>query len=142
MAIRTAEALWEGSLKEGKGNFKVESGVLDSPFTWGTRFGEDAGANPEEIIGAAHAGCFSMFMSALLTGAGHPPTRIHTTAKVHLGKDDIGPAITKIELHSEAVVPDIDEKTFSEIAQKSKQNCPVSKALAGVGEITLSAKLV
>jgi lipoyl-dependent peroxiredoxin len=137
MAIRNAEAIWTGTLKEGKGTFKLGSGVFESDYTWAARFEEAPGTNPEELIGAAHAGCYSMFLSALLTKAGYTPTRIHTTAKVHL---EAGPTITLIELETHAEVPGLDEKTFQEQAQAAKQNCPVSKALASV-EIRLSAQL-
>jgi osmotically inducible protein OsmC len=137
MSIRNAEAIWTGTLKEGKGTFKLGSGVFESDYTWAARFEEAPGTNPEELIGAAHASCFSMFLSALLTKAGYTPTRIHTTAKVHL---EAGPTITLIELETHAEVPGLDEKTFQEQAQAAKKNCPVSKALASV-EIRLSAQL-
>ena len=137
MSIRNAEAIWTGTLKEGKGTFKLGSGVFESDYTWAARFEEAPGTNPEELIGAAHAGCYSMFLSALLTKAGYIPTRIHTTAKVHL---EAGPTITLIELDTQAEVPGLDEKTFQEQAQTAKKNCPVSKALASV-EIKLSARL-
>lgn len=137
MSIRNAEAIWTGTLKEGKGKFKLGSGVFESDYTWAARFEEAPGTNPEELIGAAHAGCYSMFLSALLTKAGYIPTRIHTTAKVHL---EAGPTITLIELDTQAEVPGLDEKTFQEQAQAAKKNCPVSKALASV-EIGLNAQL-
>lgn len=137
MSIRNAEAIWTGTLKEGKGTFKLGSGVFESDYTWAARFEEAPGTNPEELIGAAHAGCYSMFLSALLTKAGYTPTRIHTSAKVHL---EAGPTITLIELETQAEVPGLDEKTFQEQAQAAKMNCPVSKALASV-EIRLKAQL-
>ena len=139
MAVRNAEAVWQGTLKEGAGTMKLGSGAYEGPFTYASRFEEGPGTNPEELIGAAHAGCFSMFLSALLTNAGYTPTRVHTTAKVHLGA---GPAITLIELNTEAEVPNLDENTFQEKAAAAKAGCPVSKALAGVGEIQLTPKLV
>ena len=139
MAVRNAEAVWQGTLKEGAGTMKLGSGAYEGPFTYASRFEEGPGTNPEELIGAAHAGCFSMFLSALLTNAGYTPTRVHTTAKVHLGA---GPAITLIELNTEAEVPNLDENTFQEKAAAAKAGCPVSKALAGVGGIQLTAKLV
>jgi osmotically inducible protein OsmC len=138
MAVRNAEAVWEGNLKEGKGHFKTGSGAIEGAYTFRTRFEEEPGTNPEELIGAAHAGCFSMFLSAVLSNAGYSVKRIHTTAKVHLGE---GPTITKIELDTEAEVPGLDEKTFQEQAEVSKKGCPVSKALAGP-EIVLNARLV
>jgi osmotically inducible protein OsmC len=137
MPVRSAEAIWTGTLKEGKGKLKSGSGVFESDYTWAARFEEEPGTNPEELVGAALAGCYSMFLSALLTKANLTPTRIHTTAKVHL---EAGPTITLIELVTHAVVPGLDEKTFQEQAQAAKQNCPVSKALASV-EIQLTAVL-
>jgi len=140
MPIRTAKAVWSGTLREGQGTMKLGSGptAYEGPYTFSSRFEEGAGTNPEELIGAAHAGCFSMFLSAVLTDAGYKPTRIRTTAKVHLGA---GPKITTIELDTEAQVPNLDEKAFLEFAETSKQKCPVSQALAGP-EIKLTAKLV
>ena len=137
MAIRIAEAVWTGTLKEGKGALKLGSGAFDGSYTWASRFEEAPGTNPEELIGAAHAGCYSMFLSSLLTKAGYPPTRIQTTAKVHL---EAGPTITLIELDTIAEAPGLDEKTFQEQAEAAKKNCPVSKALASV-EIRLSTRL-
>lgn len=139
MAVRKSEAVWEGTLKEGKGTMKLGSGAYEGEYTWASRFAEGQGTNPEELIGAAHAGCFSMFLSAQLTNAGFPPNRIYTTATVHLTD---GPTISKIELNSEAEVPGVDQKTFMELAEKSKANCPVSKALASVPEITMNIKLI
>lgn len=141
MAVRSAEAIWEGNLQQGHGTMKVGSGAFEGAYTFKTRFEEEPGTNPEELIGAAHAGCFSMFLSAVLSGAGHVPTRVHTTAKVHLGRVDNAPTITKIELNTEAEVPGLDEATFLEHAEASKKGCPVSKALAGP-EIVLNAKLI
>ena len=138
MAIRTSSAEWKGSLKEGSGTMKLASGAFEGPYTYSSRFEEGPGSNPEELIGAAHAGCFSMFLAALLSNAGFVPTRIHTTAAVHLRA---GPTIALIELKTEAEVPNISEAAFLEQAEAAKKNCPVSKALAAV-EITLNAKLV
>lgn len=137
MAIRNAEATWFGTLKEGKGSLRLGSGAFEGAYTWAARFEDAPGTNPEELIGAAQAGCFTMFLSALLTKAGYSPARIHTTARVHL---EAGPTITLIELETRAAVPGLDEKTFQEQAEAAKTNCPVSKALAGV-EIRLNAKL-
>ena len=115
------------------------SGHLDAPYTFATRFeGAAGGTNPEELIGAAQAGCFSMFLAAQLTNAGHPPTRIETTATVHLGA---GPTITKIELVTVAVVPGVSADVFKEKVDFSKKNCPISKALASIPELTFSATL-
>ncbi len=142
MAIRKAETTWNGTLTEGNGNMKVESGAFDVPFSFSTRFGNEKGTNPEELIGAAHAGCFSMFLSAVLTNNGFPPVRIHTVAEVHFGSDDTGPVIEKISLTTEAEVPKVSEEKFTEFVAISKQNCPISRALAAVSEIEVNAKLV
>jgi osmotically inducible protein OsmC len=138
MAVRSAEARWEGTLREGSGTLKLGSGVYEGPYTYASRFEEEPGTNPEELIGAAHAGCYSMFLSALLSKAGLTPTSIQTTAKVHLGA---GPAVTKIELTCEASVPGLDATAFQEHAQAAKANCPISKALSAV-PMELTATLV
>jgi osmotically inducible protein OsmC len=138
MPIRTASAIWNGTLKEGAGQMKLGSGAFEGAFSFGTRFEEVPGTNPEELIGAAHAGCFSMFLSALLTQAGYVPTRIATSAKVHLGD---GPRITLIELETQAQVPNLDESVFQEKVSEAKENCPISKALASV-ELHVAAQLV
>jgi lipoyl-dependent peroxiredoxin len=138
MPIRTSSAEWKGSLKEGAGTVKLASGAYEGPYTFYSRFEEAQGTNPEELVGAAHAGCFSMFLAALLSDAGFVPTRIHTTAAVHLRA---GPTIALIELKTEAEVPNISEAAFLEHAEAAKKKCPVSKALAAV-EVTLQAKLV
>jgi osmotically inducible protein OsmC len=137
MAIRESSANWLGNLKEGRGTMRVGAGAYDGPYTFASRFEEGPGTNPEELIGAAHAGCFSMFLSALLSDAGHAPLRIATTAKVHLGA---GPKITLIELDTVGDVPGIDEATFLDFAEKAKIGCPVSQALASV-EMKLTASL-
>ena len=138
MAIRASSAEWKGSLKEGSGTMRLASGAYEGAFTFSSRFEEGKGTNPEELIGAAHAGCFSMFLAALLSGAGYEVKRIHTTATVHLRA---GPTIALIELKTEAEVPGIEEAAFLEQAEAAKKNCPVSKALASV-ETTLSARLL
>jgi osmotically inducible protein OsmC len=137
MAIRHSEATWLGTLREGKGTMKVGT-FYEGPYTYASRFESGEGTNPEELVGAAHAGCFSMFLSSVLTKAGFPPTSIHTTATVHLTE---GPTISVIELNCTAVVPNVDEKTFQEQAEAAKKGCPVSKALASV-DIKLTATLV
>jgi osmotically inducible protein OsmC len=141
MAIQSASAEWNGSLKEGAGNMRVGSGAVDGPYTFASRFETGKGTNPEELIGAAHAGCFSMALSAALGRAGHNPTSIRTNAKVHLGTSDAGPTITRIDLEVEGVVPGIDAAQFKEFAEGAKKNCVVSRALAGVQTITLNATL-
>ena len=139
MAVRTSTAEWKGTLKEGSGTMRVGSGAYDGPFTYASRFEEGPGTNPEELVGAAHAGCFSMFLSALLTAAGFTPTRISTTATVHLTD---GPTISLIELHTDAEVPGLTDADLQTHAAAAKKNCPVSKALAGGPEIKLEVHLV
>jgi osmotically inducible protein OsmC len=138
MPVRSANAVWKGTLKEGSGHLKLESGVYEGPYTFASRFETDPGTNPEELIGAAHAGCYSMFLSALLTNAKYTPTSINTTAKVHLGE---GPTIHLIELTTEAQVPGLGADEFQELAEKAKANCPVSKALSAV-EMKLTVTLL
>ena len=139
MSIRHADAHWAGTLKEGSGTLKVESGAFEGPYTWADRFADGGGTNPEELVGAAHAGCYTMFLSAVLTRNGFAPTSIDTQAAVHLTD---GPTISKIVLTVKAVVPDVDAASFAEYAQEAKEKCPVSKALAGGPEIVLDASLV
>ena len=141
MPARTAEAEWRGNLTEGKGNIKLGSGAFEGAYDWRSRSADGAGTNPEELIAAAHSGCFSMALSAQLAEAGHPPVRIHTTARVQLDKVENGFAITRIDLTTEGEVPGIDAATFQEQAEKAKTGCPVSKVLAGA-EIHLKAALV
>jgi osmotically inducible protein OsmC len=135
MTVRNAEAVWTGNLREGQGTMKF--GSFSGPFTRASRFESGEGTNPEELIGAAHAGCFSMFLSSVLTKAGFPPNRIQTTARVHLVD---GPTIQTIELDTEADVPNLDDAAFQRHAEEAKKGCPVSKALAGV-DIQLTARL-
>ena len=142
MSVRHAESVWNGNLKDGNGVMKLGSGELEAPFSFSTRFEEEPGTNPEELIGAAHSGCFSMFLSAVLTKAGFAPNKIETKAQVTLDQVDGAPWITKIHLICRADVPGVDEATFAEQVQVSKTGCPVSKALASVKEITVDAQLV
>jgi osmotically inducible protein OsmC len=141
MAKRTASAVWEGTLREGKGTIKLGSGAFEGQYSFSSRFEEGTGTNPEELVGAAHAGCFSMALAAGLTKAGHNPKRISTNANVSLEKVGEGFKITTIELITEGEVPGIDEQTFLEAAESAKKNCPVSQALAGV-DIKLNATFV
>lgn len=141
MPVRTAEAEWKGNLPEGSGKMKLGSGAYEGPFTFKSRMENGPGTNPEELIGAAHAGCFSMAFSHQLATAGHAPKRVHTSAKVTFEKTDAGFAITSIALETEGEVPGISEAKFQELAEAAKKGCPVSKALAGTN-ITLKAKLI
>ncbi|MDX9990744.1 MAG: OsmC family protein [Anaerolineales bacterium] len=138
MTTRTSFAEWKGNLKEGAGTMKLASGTYEGPFTFASRFEDGKGTNPEELIGAAQAGCFSMYFSLLLTKAGYTVENISTSATVHLGE---GPTITRIEVKTEAKIPGIPESEFLALAEDAKKNCPISKALAGP-EITLSATLL
>ena len=141
MPVRTADAQWEGTLQDGKGTMRFGSGAFEGQYSFASRFENGTGTNPEELIAAAHAGCFSMALSGGLSRAGHPPNRVHTTAKVHLEKGDAGFRISTIELETEAEVPGIDDAAFQEAAAAAKAGCPVSKALAAV-DIKLNARLV
>jgi osmotically inducible protein OsmC len=141
MPVRKAKAMWEGGLKGGKGTVALGSGAFQGPYSFGSRFENASGTNPEELIGAAHAGCFSMAFAAGLEHAGHAPTRVSTAAQVHIEKVGEGFKITRIELSTEAEVPGIDEAAFQDLARKAKEGCPVSQALAGT-EIVLDARLV
>lgn len=138
MAIHSAHAVWKGNLVDGSGTMTLPKGAYEGPYTRASRFETGPGTNPEELIGAAHAGCFSMFLSAILSKSGFPPAEVRTTAKVHLGD---GPAITLIELETEASVPGCEEAVFLEHAERAKAGCPVSKALSAV-PMTLKATLV
>jgi osmotically inducible protein OsmC len=140
MPTRNSEATWEGDLKSGKGSMKLGSGAYTGAYSFQSRFESGTGTNPEELIAAAHAGCFSMALSHALAGAGFPPARVHTVAKVHLEKSADGFSIPRIDLETDADVPNITPEVFQEHAQKAKAGCPVSKVLAGA-QITLTAKL-
>ena len=141
MPARTASAVWQGDLKSGKGTMRLGSGAFEGKFSFASRFEEGTGTNPEELAGAAHAGCFSMAFSNELSKAGFVPTRVATTAKVHLEKTEAGFGISRIELATEAQVPRIDPAKFQEIAAAAKKGCPISKLFAGA-QIDLDAKLV
>ena len=140
MPVRDANAVWNGDIARGEGLMKLGSGAYEGKYSVPTRFENAAGTNPEELIGAAHAGCFSMALSAGLTKAGLKPNRIETNAKVHINKVGEGWKITLIELSTTGDVPGIDEKKFVEHAEQAKKGCPVSQALTGT-EIKLQAKL-
>ena len=141
MPVRSAEAEWKGSLSRGSGRMKLGSGAFDGPYTFASRFEDGRGTNPEELIGAAHAGCFSMALSHVLSEAGHIPDVVHTKVKVHIDKVNDGFKITTVELRTAGKVPGMDEKTFQEKAEAAKEGCPVSQALAGV-DIKLEAELL
>ena len=137
MPVRSATAEWSGTLREGQGTMRMQSGAYEGAYSFASRFEEGQGTNPEELLAAAHAGCFSMALSAGLSRAGIQPERIETTAKVHLEKVGDGFAITRIDIATQGRVPGIDEAKFREYAEAAKQNCPVSKLFAGA-EIRLT----
>jgi lipoyl-dependent peroxiredoxin len=141
MPVRKAEAEWQGNLTQGSGNLRLGSGAFSGPYSFASRFGEENKpvTNPEELIGAAHAGCFTMALDAALTKAGFEPKKLHTTASVRLDKVGEGFGITKITLELEGEVPDLPKDEFEKFAHEAKANCPVSKALAGT-EIELIIK--
>ena len=141
MATRNGSAEWRGDLKGGSGELTVGDGVFTGPYSFASRFEEGDGTNPEELIAAAHAACFTMALSSMLAEHGHAPESVRTTAKVHLRQTDAGPAITLIELETEGRVADIDEQHFAEHAEEAKAGCLVSRALAGVDEMTVTARL-
>lgn len=141
MAKRKAKAVWKGGISNGTGTMALGSGAFEGSFAVNTRMGDEPGTNPEELIGAALAGCFSMALSGALESAGHPPTNIETDATVGFGKDDAGFAITGIELVTNVSAEGISEEDFQKIAAETKTSCPVSKALTGVS-IELEANLV
>ena len=141
MATRNAKATWRGNLKEGEGTMALGSGVWEGPFSYKTRFEDGQGTNPEELIGAAEAGCFTMQLSATLAEAGHVPDSVQTDAKVHIRNIDGAPTISKIELVTRAKVPGLDDETFQKTAQETREICIISRALGAVGEITVDATL-
>jgi osmotically inducible protein OsmC len=141
MPQRTAQAQWSGDLKSGSGHMKFGGGAFDGAYSFDSRFGEGAGTNPEELIAAAHAGCFTMATAGGLTRAGFAPKRLSTTATVHLESESGGFSIKRIDLVMEASVPGIDDAAFQKVVEEAKKGCPVSRALAGVPEIVAKATL-
>lgn len=139
MSVRTAKSQWNGTLKDGKGtmNFSNYSG----PYTFKSRFEEGSGTNPEELVGAAHSGCYSMFLAALIGGEGLDPESVETTAKVHLGKDDLGPVITTIELDCQVKCEGLSQEKFQELSAAAKSGCPISRLVAAA-DIQLKAVLL
>ena len=141
MPTRRANARWEGSLTEGNGTMRMASGAYEGPYSFQSRFEEGDGTNPEELIAAAHAGCFSMALAAELGKAGHTPDSVETEATVHLDAVDDGFAIKRIDLQSRVNAPGVDDSTFQQAAEAAKKGCPVSLALAAVESIELDAQL-
>lgn len=141
MPVRKAEALWKGRLGKGEGTITLGSGGATLGYSFSSRFENGNGSNPEELIGAALAGCFSMALSMMLEQAGFPPDQIHTTARVHIEKDGNGFSITSIDLDTEGIVPGCSEEVFQKQTNAAKVGCPVSKALAS-NSISLRARLL
>jgi osmotically inducible protein OsmC len=142
MATRNGSAQWHGNLKDGSGTVTVGDGVWSGDYSFASRFEDGEGTNPEELIAAAHAGCFTMALSAQLAEAGHAPNSVKTTARVQIRNVDGLPTIDEIKLETEGDVPGIDQATFEQNAEDARGGCAVSRALAGVSNIELSAKLV
>ncbi len=141
MAVRTSTGTWRGDLRSGSGTVALGSGAFEGPYTFVSRFEEGPGTNPEELVAAAHGGCYAMFLANVLASNGAVAEEVQVTAKVHLGRDDVGPALTKIELVCRAKVPGISAEDFAKHAEAAKAGCPISKALASV-PIELDAQLV
>jgi osmotically inducible protein OsmC len=142
MPTRRADAVWKGSLKEGQGTVITESGAVNTPYNYVSRFEEGDQTNPEELVGAAHAGCYAMFLSALLSGDNYTVNAINTNAAVTLTPGEAGPTVTEIVLTVTGDVSEIDEASFLDYAQRAKERCPISKALASVASIQLNASLI
>src|SRR5258708_3952163 len=142
MPTRKSSAVWEGGLKDGKGNYKVGSGAVGGVYNFGSRFEEEAGSNPEELLAAAEAACYSMALSGGLEKNGTPPKKISTNAECTVEKEDVGFRITTMKLDVSATVPNIDDAKFQEIAKATLTGCPVSKAFAGNLNLQLNARLV
>jgi osmotically inducible protein OsmC len=142
MTARNGSAEWHGNLERGAGTITVGEGIFEGPYSYESRFGDGEGTNPEQLIAAAHAGCFTMALSNILSAAGNTPDSVHTNARVHLRNIDGAPTLARIDLDTEGRVTGIDEEQFQRYAEEAKAACPVSRALAGVPEIVLSAELV
>jgi len=142
MTVRNGSAEWRGDLQSGSGTVTVGDGIFEGAYSFGSRFGEEAGTNPEQLLAAAHAACFTMALANMLGSAGHVPESVHTNARVQLRNIDGAPTLSRIDLETEGKVPGVDAQEFERWAEEAKAKCPVSRALAGVPEIGLTAKLV
>lgn len=140
MSVRTASAEWKGDLKGGSGTVSTETGTVDAAYSFPSRFEDGEGTNPEELIGAALAGCYAMALSNVLDQAGHTPDRVAATVSVHLEVDDEGPSVTKLDIDCEAEVSGIDDETFQKHAEEAKEGCPISNAIAA--PVRLEARLL
>ena len=142
MTARNGRAVWRGDLESGSGTVTVGDGVFEGAYSFQSRFAEGEGTNPEQLIAAAHAGCFTMALSSILSAAGHAPESVRTNARVQLRNVDGEPTLTRIDLDTEGHVAGVGEQQFQRYADQAKATCPVSRALAGIPEIVLTAKLV
>jgi osmotically inducible protein OsmC len=142
MTARNGSAEWHGDVQSGSGKVAVGDGVFEGAYSYQSRFEEGDGTNPEQLIAAAHAACFTMALSNILSGAGHPPESVRTNARVQLRNIDGAPTLTRIDLETDGNVRGVDEQEFQRYAEGAKENCPVSRALAGIPEIVLSARLM
>jgi osmotically inducible protein OsmC len=142
MTARNGSAEWHGDLQSGSGKVTVGDGVFEGAYSYQSRFEEGEGTNPEQLIAAGHAACFTMALSNILSGAGHPPESVRTNARVQLRNIDGAPTLTRIDLETQGNVPGVDAQGFQRYAEDAKENCPVSRALAGIPEIVLSARLM
>jgi osmotically inducible protein OsmC len=142
MTARNGSAEWRGNLESGSGTVTVGNGVFEGAYSYASRFAEGEGTNPEQLIAAAHAACFTMALSNILSTAGHAPESVRTNARVQLRNIDGAPTLTRIDLETEGNVPGVDQQQFQGYADQAKATCPVSRALAGIPEIVLTAKLV
>ena len=142
MTARNGSAEWNGNIESGTGSVTVGDGVFEGPYSYESRFAEGEGTNPEQLIAAAHAACFTMALSSTLGAAGHVPESLRTNARVHLRNIDGAPTLARIDLDTEGHVPGVDTQQFQRYAEEAKMNCPVSRALAGIPEIVLTAKLI
>jgi osmotically inducible protein OsmC len=141
MTARNGSAEWRGNLEDGSGTVTVGNGVFEGAYSYGSRFAEGEGTNPEQLIAAAHAACFTMALSNILSTAGHVPESVRTNARVQLRNIEGAPTLTRIDLETEGHVPGVDQQQFQGYADQAKATCPVSRALAGIPEIVLTAKL-
>ena len=142
MTARNGSAEWHGNVQDGAGTVTVGNGVFQGPYSYGSRFGEEEGTNPEQLIAAAHAACFTMALSNILSAAGHTPQSLRTNARVQLRNIDGAPTLARIDLDVDGQVANVDQQQFQAYADEAKRVCPVSRALAGIPEIALTAKLV
>jgi len=141
MTARNGSAEWHGNVQDGAGTVTVGNGVFQGAYSYGSRFGEEAGTNPEQLIAAAHAACFTMALSNILSAAGHTPQSLRTNARVQLRNIDGAPTLARIDLDVDGQVANVDQQQFQAYADEAKRVCPVSRALAGIPEIALTAKL-